>query len=113
MSSVTVHDLSSGQEKTKIREDNSIALGGYIDMDIHKGTSNADVNIDENGRAAFVFQPPDQNRLPAKRLRVSDINVSRYDEEFVEIEEIASGVFGKVMAARHRLDGMVYAIKVG
>ena len=58
--------------------------------------------------AEFVFQQPYQ----PKRLRVSDINVSRYEEEFVELEEIASGVFGKVMVARHRLDGMVYAIKV-
>ena len=63
-------------------------MDGYIDVDIHKGASNADVNMAENkeqhGRTEFVFQPPDQNRLPAKRLRVSDINVSRYDEEFVE-----------------------------
>merc|ERR1712110_1347653 len=58
--------------------------------------------------AEFVFQQPHQ----PKRLRVSDINVSRYEEEFVELEEIASGVFGKVMVARHRLDGMVYAIKI-
>lgn len=49
---------------------------------------------------------------PAKRLRVSDINISRYEEEFVELKEIASGSFGKVKVARHRLDGMVYAIKV-
>ena len=49
---------------------------------------------------------------PAKRLRVSDIDISRYEEEFVEIKEIASGSFGKVKVARHCLDGMVYAIKV-
>jgi len=49
---------------------------------------------------------------PAKRLRVSDINISRYEEEFVEIKEIASGSFGKVKVARHCLDGMLYAIKV-
>jgi hypothetical protein len=49
---------------------------------------------------------------PAKRLRVSDINISRYEEEFLELQEIASGVFGKVKVARHRLDGMIYAIKV-
>ena len=49
---------------------------------------------------------------PAKRLKVSDINISRYDEEFLEIREIASGTFGTVKVARHRLDGMVYAIKV-
>ena len=49
---------------------------------------------------------------PSKRLKVSDINISRYEEEFVEIREIASGTFGTVKVARHRLDGMVYAIKV-
>jgi len=49
---------------------------------------------------------------PAKRLRVSDIDISRYEEEFVEIKEIAAGSFGKVKVARHCLDGMVYAIKV-
>ena len=49
---------------------------------------------------------------PSKRLKVSDINISRYHEEFLELSEIASGVFGEVMVARHRLDGMVYAIKV-
>ena len=36
----------------------------------------------------------------------------RYEEEFVEIERIASGEFGVVKKARHRLDGMVYAIKM-
>ena len=50
--------------------------------------------------------------LPAKRLRVTEIDISRYDQEFVEIKEIASGSFGKVKVARHCLDGMVYAIKV-
>ena len=49
---------------------------------------------------------------PSKRLKVSDINISRYEEEFLKIREIASGTFGTVSVARHRLDGMVYAIKV-
>ena len=67
---------------------------------------------DLSSKDDFVFHPPEHTRIPTKRLRVSDINVTRYEEEFVEIEELASGVFGKVMVARHRLDGMVYAIKV-
>ena len=71
--------------------------------------------------------------LPTKRVRVSDINITRfvvsslkserschfscfdifrYQEEFLELAEIASGEFGVVKKARHRLDGMVYAIKV-
>ena len=40
------------------------------------------------------------------------ISFSRYEEEFVEIERIACGEFGVVKKARHRLDGMVYAIKM-
>jgi len=50
--------------------------------------------------------------FPTKRLRVSEIDISRYEEEFVEVKEIASGSFGKVKVARHCLDGMLYAIKV-
>ena len=34
--------------------------------------------------------------LPSKRVRVSDINITRYQEEFLEIGEIASGEFGTV-----------------
>jgi wee1-like protein kinase len=48
----------------------------------------------------------------AKRVRVSDINITRYDEEFLELSEIASGQFGTVKLSRHRLDGIVYAIKI-
>lgn len=50
--------------------------------------------------------------LPNKRVRVSDINITRYQEEFLELDEIAAGAFGLVKKARHRLDGMVYAIKI-
>ena len=38
--------------------------------------------------------------------------VFRYQEEFLELSEIASGEFGVVKQARHRLDGIVYAVKV-
>ena len=37
---------------------------------------------------------------------------SRYTEEFLELSEIASGQFGTVKLSRHRLDGIVYAIKI-
>lgn len=36
---------------------------------------------------------------------------SRYYREFEEIQYIAGGGFGKVYKARHKLDGIVYAIK--
>ena len=50
--------------------------------------------------------------MSAKRVRVSDIHISRYNREFIELQSIASGEYGCVKLARHRLDGMVYAIKV-
>ena len=59
-----------------------------------------------------IFDETVVESVPPKRLKVSDINISRYEEEFLELREIASGTFGTVKVARHRLDGMVYAIKV-
>ena len=52
------------------------------------------------------------NAAPGKRIRVTDINISRYTQEFIELDELACGQYGRVSACRHRLDGMVYAIKV-
>ena len=55
----------------------------------------------------------DLSLAPPKRIKIEDVNISRYSEEFLEVAEIANGEFGKVTVARHRLDGMLYAIKVG
>ena len=74
--------------------------------DFHRNS----LNISTQFAADCDFETAGGN--PSKRLRVSDIDISRYEEEFVEIKEIASGSFGKVKVARHCLDGMVYAIKV-
>ena len=105
------HDMIIDQEKPKMFEMGSSFNGPKGDI---SDTNHAIMteHKEQGCKDDFVFHPPDQTRVPARRLRVSDINVSRYEEEFVEIEELASGVFGKVMVARHRLDGMVYAIKV-
>ena len=56
----------------------------------------------------------DYEPSPVKRIRVADFSVtnSRYEEEFLEISEIASGEFGCVKRARHRLDGVDYAVKI-
>jgi len=48
----------------------------------------------------------------SKRVKVSDISITRYMEEFLEVEEISSGDFGSIRKAHHRLDGIVYAVKV-
>ena len=55
---------------------------------------------------------PESPLNPARRMRVSDINVKRYIDEFLELEQIGDGFFGNVKIARHRLDGVVYAIKM-
>ena len=54
----------------------------------------------------------DLSVMPPKRIKIEEVNISRYSEEFLEVAEIANGEFGKVTVARHRLDGMLYAIKV-
>ena len=49
----------------------------------------------------------------SKPIRVADFSVTgRYREEFIEVKEIASGAFGSVKQARHRLDGVDYAVKI-
>ena len=60
------------------------------------------------------FEDDEVEPSPVKRIRVSDFSVtnSRYQEEFLEISEIASGEFGCVKRARHRLDGVDYAVKI-
>ncbi len=47
-----------------------------------------------------------------KRVRLAEVEISRYRHEFLELETLASGEFGTVKLARHRLDGMVYAVKI-
>jgi len=70
------------------------------------GTSVSDYWPSEDGE-----ESPEDRRLAAKRVKLTDINVERYKEEFLELDILASGHFGDVVKARHRLDGVVYAIK--
>jgi len=76
-----------------------------------------------NRSASFIAQAMDLSKeedddddlsglAPPKRIKIEEVNISRYSEEFLEVAEIANGEFGKVTVARHRLDGMLYAIKV-
>jgi len=55
---------------------------------------------------------PESPLNPGKRIRVSDLHTPRYSEEFFELADVANGQYGQVKIVRHRLDGMVYAIKV-
>ena len=57
---------------------------------------------------------PSANPSKSRRLRVSELNVSRYAEEFLELDTAnkTRGKYGDVKIVRHRLDGMVYAVKI-
>jgi len=45
-------------------------------------------------------------------VQIIDNSLSRYEEEFLELSEVASGEFGSVRHARHKVDGCDYAVKV-
>ncbi|XP_066991438.2 wee1-like protein kinase [Anabrus simplex] len=64
--------------------------------------SGATVNSDDSD--AEVEQP-------TKKLALHDSNISRYYQEFHEIELIGLGEFGSVHKCINRLDGCIYAIK--
>ena len=51
-----------------------------------------------------------QSLLPETCLLI--IPIFRYELEFLELGEIATGQFGVVKKSRHCLDGIVYAIKI-
>lgn len=53
----------------------------------------------------------EEEQQPIKRIHLHDSNISRYHEEFHEIELIGSGEFGQVWKCCNRLDGCQYAIK--
>lgn len=65
----------------------------------------SDCDSDDSGRCS--------PELPGKKQRVvSEEESSRYEREFLELGELASGQYGSVRLVRHRLDGTEYAIKV-
>ena len=53
-----------------------------------------------------------QTLVPVPRVADFTVSNSRYEEEFLEVETIAAGQFGSVKRARHRLDGVDYAVKI-
>lgn len=48
---------------------------------------------------------------PTKRVALQENNISRYHQEFLELELIGKGQFGCVYKCVNRLDGCVYAVK--
>lgn len=52
-----------------------------------------------------------ENEQPTKRVALQENNISRYHQEFHELELIGTGQFGSVYKCINRLDGCVYAVK--
>ena len=48
---------------------------------------------------------------PTKRVALQESNISRYYQEFLELELLGSVEFGSVYKCTHRLDGCNYAVK--
>jgi len=120
-------DSTSSTEKTKSANINPFTPEGILAVNKKRSRSQGSINssfspstssLQKMTPGAQVCLSSDEEEderfspLPTKRVRMSDINITRYQEEFLELAEIASGQFGVVKKARHRLDGIVYAIKI-
>lgn len=53
------------------------------------------------------------SQLEIKKPRLSDFNIPRYQEEFIELEVIGVGEHGQVVKCLNRLNGIEYAVKRG
>ncbi|KAH7939395.1 hypothetical protein HPB52_011943 [Rhipicephalus sanguineus] len=75
-----------------------------------------DVPTPEGGTAEDLWECYDEEMVQdrivkAQRITRMEPGQSRYETEFLELNEVGSGEFGSVYKCLHRLDGCVYAIK--
>ena len=75
------------------RPDSPLSMVSQEDLQQSLDSLSGDYSDDEGGK-------DDTGPLPSKRVRVSDISITRYEKEFLEVGEIASGEFGVVKKVR-------------
>lgn len=71
------------------------------------------VNYDANNKPPAVAQQaagqPNMGKTDTKDK--SSEKISRYEEDFIEAEKLGRGGYGSVYAVKHKLDGLMYAMK--
>lgn len=76
----------------------------YIEFSIKRGDLRVLLDVIKNKKGRIIFT------LLSFRITAVSI-LTRFNNDFEDIEEIGSGGFGQVFKAKHRIDGKTYAIK--
>ncbi|KAL1117898.1 hypothetical protein AAG570_004211 [Ranatra chinensis] len=116
--------LGSADVKEKMSVSNGTIPAAYVNPftpGSRPRNSKVKNNMKRTSQKSFTFDSDEndsdgnegQSQVDIKKPKLSDFNTPRYQEEFLELEVIGTGMYGCVFRCLNRLNGVEYAVKRG